>query len=79
MRLRSLVGAIGVTVAVLVALAGPIGYATVSYHERAEILGFKAELNADRLARYIYSHDKLAWARLFSCPKARPIQSDNAS
>jgi diguanylate cyclase (GGDEF)-like protein len=59
MPLRSLVGTIGLAVAALVTLAGPIGYATVSYLEQAEILSFKAQLNADRLAKYIYSHDKL--------------------
>lgn len=59
LRMRSLIDGIGLAVALLVSLAGPISYSTVVYLERAEILSFKAELNAGRVAKYIFAHDKL--------------------
>ena len=57
--LRSIVGTIGLTAAILISLAGPIAYATLAYAEQAELVSFKARLSASRLAKYIYSHEKL--------------------
>ena len=59
LRMRSLIAAIGLTVAVVVSLAGPIGYAAVIYGQRAELLSFKAQLNAGRVAKYIFANDRL--------------------
>lgn len=58
-NVRRLVGVVGLIAAVAVALAGPITFAIASYHERAAVLAFKARLNAGRLAKYIYAHEKL--------------------
>ena len=57
--LRTVVGAIGLVAALVVSLAGPISYATVTYLERAEILSFKASVNASKLAKYIFAHGRL--------------------
>ena len=59
LRMRSLVAAIGLTVALVVSIAGPIGYATLIYGQRAELLSFKAQLNAGRVAKYIFPNDRL--------------------
>jgi diguanylate cyclase (GGDEF)-like protein len=58
LRMRSLIDAIGLTVALLVGLAGPIGYTTVIYGQRAELLAFKAQLNANRVAKYIFANER---------------------
>jgi diguanylate cyclase (GGDEF)-like protein len=57
--LRSLVGAIGLVIALITGLATPIGLGTNIYFERAAFLSFKARLGANRIARYIYSHGEL--------------------
>ncbi|MCC6780890.1 MAG: EAL domain-containing protein [Hyphomicrobiales bacterium] len=54
LSLRRWITIIGTSAAVLTALAVPIGYALVSYQEEAEALSFKAQLNASRIAKYIY-------------------------
>ena len=59
MSLRALLGALGLTIALLIGLAGPIAYATLEYAERADLVSFKAKLNARRLAMYINSGDGL--------------------
>ena len=57
--LRSIVSAFGLSAAILISLIGPIGYFTVVYHERAEVLSFKTHLNAAKVAKYIYWHEQL--------------------
>ena len=59
MSLRAVVGGIGLIVALLCSLVIPLTYATFEYFERADFLSFKAQLNASRLAKYIYAHEKL--------------------
>jgi hypothetical protein len=59
MSLRAVVGGIGLIVALLCSLIVPGVYATFEYVERADILSFKAHLNASRLAKYIYAHETL--------------------
>ena len=54
--LRTLVGAIGLVMALLFAVFLPLLYATSEYLERAELLSFKAHLNAGRVSKYIYAH-----------------------
>jgi len=54
--LRSLVSTIGLVVAIVTAIALPSGVLFVSYTNTAETLAFKARLNADRIALYIYTH-----------------------
>ena len=58
-RLRTLVSAIGLCVALTVTLAIPAGFLLVGYSNKAATLAFKAKLNADRLAKYIYVHSAL--------------------
>ena len=57
--LRSIVSVFGLSAAILISLIGPIGYFTVVYHERAEVLSFKTHLNAAKVAKYIYGHEQL--------------------
>jgi diguanylate cyclase (GGDEF)-like protein/PAS domain S-box-containing protein len=57
--LRRLVSAIGTAAALVTASAIPTGYALVGYFYESNLLSFKAELNANRLAKYIYSHETL--------------------
>jgi diguanylate cyclase (GGDEF)-like protein len=53
---RYLVGALGVTVVLLVAVAFPIAFGFHHYTDHVSHLDFKAKLNADRLAKFIYSY-----------------------
>ena len=57
--LRTLVSAIGLVVAIVTAVAVPSGFLLIGYLNTAETLAFKARLNADRIAQYIYTHDNL--------------------
>ena len=57
--LRSLVSAIGLAIAVATALVVPAGFVLIKYLNVSETLAFKARLNADRVATYIYTHDAL--------------------
>ena len=57
--LRSLVGAIGLVVALVTAVAVPSGFLLVGYLNTSETLAFKARLNANRIAQYIYTHDTM--------------------
>jgi diguanylate cyclase (GGDEF)-like protein len=57
--MRTVVSAIGIAVALIIAFAFPLGLAALQYRNEAEALSFKARLNAERLAKYIYSQDKL--------------------
>src|SRR4029453_14971196 len=56
---RSALGFIGLAVAVAVALILPLGYALFEYDERSEVLAFKAQLGAERVAKYVYGREKL--------------------
>jgi diguanylate cyclase (GGDEF)-like protein len=57
--LRTLVGTIGFAIAVIMAVAVPVGYFLVAFTGVAETLAFKASLNAGEMARFIYGHDIL--------------------
>jgi len=57
--LRTLVSAIGLVVAIVTAVAVPSGFLLIGYLNTSETLAFKARLNADRIAQYIYTHDNL--------------------
>jgi diguanylate cyclase (GGDEF)-like protein/PAS domain S-box-containing protein len=57
--LRTLVSTIGLVVAIITAVAVPSGFLLIGYLNTAETLAFKARLNADRIAQYIYTHDNL--------------------
>src|SRR2546430_2155327 len=52
---RSLVSLLGAVVALITALAIPIGYGVIGYFKEAQTLTFKAELTAARAAQYIYA------------------------
>ncbi len=57
--LRAIIGRVGLGVALLCGLLGPVVYGTFEYFERADFLEFKASLNASQLAKYIYAHETL--------------------
>ena len=57
--LRALVSAVALFVAILTAISLPAGYLFVEYSAAANNLAFKANLKANRLAKYIYSHTAL--------------------
>ena len=54
--LRTLVSTFGLIGAIVTAIALPSGVLFVSYANTAETLAFKARLNADRVALYVYTH-----------------------
>jgi signal transduction histidine kinase len=58
-RLRRLVAAIGVTVALVTATSIPAGYMLAAMLKDAELLVWRAELAAGHVARYAYSHGPL--------------------
>jgi diguanylate cyclase (GGDEF)-like protein len=57
--MRAVVSAIGIAVALIIAFVFPATLATIQYFDQAKVLAFKARLNAERVAKYIYSQDKL--------------------
>ena len=57
--LRGLVNALALAVALLIAIGVPAGYFFIEYSNKMAMLGFKARLNAGRVAQYIYTHDNL--------------------
>jgi diguanylate cyclase (GGDEF)-like protein len=57
--LRTLVGAIGLVVAIVITVAAPLGYFVVAYTSTADTLAFQADLNASRIAKFIYGHETL--------------------
>jgi len=79
--LRRLVSAIGLTVAITVAVATPSMYFIHDYIDATAQMTFKARLNAARVAQYIYTHDgmwqyqQLRLAELIQLPDtgAQPI------
>src|SRR5262245_59310042 len=57
--MRAVVSAIGIVIALVIAFVFPATLATLQYLEKADTLSFKARLNAERLAKFIYSQDRL--------------------
>jgi diguanylate cyclase (GGDEF)-like protein len=57
--LRAVVSALGLFVAIGTGVSIPAGYLFVEYSDVDNNLEFKAHLKANRLAKYIYSHDAL--------------------
>jgi PAS domain-containing protein len=55
--LRNTVRAIALFVAITTGIAVPAGYFVIGYSNTAQVLGFKARLNAARVAQYIYAHN----------------------
>jgi diguanylate cyclase (GGDEF)-like protein len=80
--LRKLVSAIGLAVAITVAVATPSVYFIHDYINASAKLTFKARLNAARVAQYIYTHDgiwqyqQLRFAELIQLPETgeQPIR-----
>ena len=58
-RLRTLVSTIGLSVALVTAVAGPVGYLWNAYSDSKSTLDLMAGLAGNRLAQYIYSHVNL--------------------
>lgn len=57
--LRTLVSTIGLTIALLTAIVGPIAFLWDAYSDTTRTLDFKAGLAGNRVAQYIYSHNSL--------------------
>ena len=56
---RNALGAVGLAVAATIGVALPLTYATFEYFERSDVLAFKANLSAAKVAKYIYGREKL--------------------
>jgi diguanylate cyclase (GGDEF)-like protein/PAS domain S-box-containing protein len=57
--LRKTVNAIALAVALITALAGPLGYGLVGYGNDSARASFRANLSANRVARYIYQNREM--------------------
>ena len=57
--LRTIISSIGLAVAVVSGLGAPLAFMAVMYFNMSDGLAFKARLNADRVANFIYTHDAL--------------------
>jgi diguanylate cyclase (GGDEF)-like protein len=57
--LRNTVNGIALAVAIITALAGPLGYALVGYGNNSVRASFRADLSASRLASYIYQNQEM--------------------
>ena len=57
--LRQTVNGIALAVAIITALAGPLGYALVGYGNNSARASFRADLSAHRLASYIYQNQEM--------------------
>ncbi len=57
--MRTVISAIGVAIALIIAIAFPATFATLGYLSQGQLLAFKARLNAERLAKYVYSEERL--------------------
>jgi hypothetical protein len=75
--LQSFVAGVGLILAIITAVSIPAGYLFVEYSAVANNLAFKAQLKANRLAKYIYLHSEL-WqhqvvrlAELIEVPEAK--------
>jgi PAS domain-containing protein len=75
--LQSFVTGVGLILALITAVSIPAGYLFVEYSAVANNLAFKAQLKANRVARYIYIHTEL-WqyhavrlAELIEVPEAK--------
>jgi len=75
--LRSFVTGVGLILALITAVSIPAGYLFVEYSAAASNLAFKAQLKANRVARYVYVHSDL-WqyhavrlAELIEVPEAK--------
>lgn len=58
-RLRTLVNAVGIFLAIVTAISIPAGYLFVDFSASTSALHLRAQLKANRLAKYIYSHEAL--------------------
>ena len=54
--IRTWITAIGACVAVMTAVSVPLGYAVMFYLAEADRLSFLADMNAQRVSRYVYQH-----------------------
>jgi diguanylate cyclase (GGDEF)-like protein len=57
--MRTVVSRIGIAIALAIGFVFPATLASLQYVDKASALSFKARLNAERLAKYIYSQDRL--------------------
>ncbi len=57
--LRNLVGGIGLAIAIAITLLAPAGYFLVGYVDQINLVDLKTRIASGRLAKYIYSHEKL--------------------
>ncbi len=57
--LRTLVSAIGLSIAIVTAVTVPVAYFAIGYSSVARVLDFKADLDARQVSKYIYAHEEL--------------------
>ena len=57
--LRTKVNLIALALALIITLFVPLGYGLIEYRFQADLVAFKAHLGADRIAKYIYSNEKM--------------------
>lgn len=57
--IRNLVGGIGLAVALVIAVAVPLGYFAQGYLHLSEALEFKSVLSAGRVAKHVYANERL--------------------
>ena len=58
-KIRNLVGGLGLVIALVVAVAAPLGYFVQGYLHVADELAFKSQINAGRVAKYIYANESV--------------------
>ena len=85
LSMRSLVGGLGLTIALLIGLVVPLGYAANQYGVEAQMLSFKAHLTAGRVAKYTYGREEhwqyhaVRLADLIQLPRVPLIRCGSAS
>ena len=57
--MRSMIIAIGASVAVLISISIPLGYLVIGYIAETDRLDMMADINASRVSRYVYQHNAL--------------------
>ena len=78
-QIRNLVSGIGFTVALVVAVAVPAGYFTQGYFHVRETLAFKAAFTANRVAKHVYTNDRVWRYQVVRVAEMMELASDRTS
>ncbi len=76
--LRALVSAIGLSVAITTAISIPAAYLFIQDSSVKHTLGFKAQLKANRVAKYVYRHNALWKYQIVRLAELIELPEDNA-